>query len=142
MEAQLRTETEGTNCIDCERYKNLGEVCVLEHGKKFLWEYCKDFQQEVKLPDYNELMKSIQKDMAIERKKIRDKRKKEVVKRRKEREEKKREKLKLKRSKIAKKVWEQRRAKEQQQALLSKKKKNDQIPKSRTPNHNTKRRAD
>lgn len=110
MESQLSEQNSGTNCIDCERYKKLGEVCVIEHGKKFLWEFCKDFQAEVKLPDYNDLMKTVKHDMAIERRKIIEKKKRQVDFRRKEREKVKKEKLRLKRSKIAKKVWERRKA--------------------------------
>lgn len=102
-------QTSGTNCVDCERYRKLGEVCVLEHGKKFLWEYCKDFEAEVKLPDYDELMRSVRQDMAMERRKLKEKKKKEIALKRKAREQEKKEKLRLKRSKIAKKVWEKRR---------------------------------
>lgn len=112
MEIQLNERNSGTNCVDCERYKKLGEVCVLEHGKKFLWEYCKDFEPEVKLPEYDELMKTVKQDMATERSRIRQKKKKEIVVRRKEREKKKKEKLRLKRSRIAKKVWKERWKKE------------------------------
>ena len=67
----------GTNCLDCDRYKALGEVCVIEHGKKFLWEFCKDFQPQVQLPEYDELMRSVRKDMALERKKQREKKERE-----------------------------------------------------------------
>ncbi len=59
----------GTNCVDCERYQKLGEICVLEHGKHFLWEYCRDFEPKVVLPEYNELMRTVRKEMALERKK-------------------------------------------------------------------------
>ncbi len=109
MEIQVNEQNTGTNCVDCERYKNLGEVCVVEHGKRFLWEYCKDFQPEVRLPEYNALMKTVKQDMAMERKKIRERKKRGVAIRRKEREMKRKEKLRLKRSGIAKKVWEERR---------------------------------
>lgn len=111
MEVASQNRPSNTNCLDCERYKQLGEVCVIEHGKKFLWEYCKDFVQEVKLPDYNELMKTVRQDMALERKKVREKKKREVVAKRKERDRIRKEKLSLKRSKIAKRVWENRRKK-------------------------------
>jgi hypothetical protein len=70
---------QGTNCLDCEMYKKLGEVCVVEHGKRFLWEYCKDFRPEVKLSDYNELMRTVRKEIAIERKKNRQKKKRELA---------------------------------------------------------------
>ncbi|MHB1909960.1 MAG: hypothetical protein ACYCQJ_13975 [Nitrososphaerales archaeon] len=109
MELQVSEKDSRTNCVDCERYKKLGEVCVIEHGKKFLWEFCKDFQPEVKLPDYNELMKTVKQDMALERKKAIEKKKKQIQLRKKERAELKREKLRLKRSKIAKKIWEKRK---------------------------------
>lgn len=98
-----------TNCVDCERYSKLGEVCVLEHGKRFLWEFCKDFQSKVDLPEYDELMKTVKHDLAQERKKVREKKKKEIAQRRKEREKIKQERLKERRSRIAKKVWEKRR---------------------------------
>lgn len=111
MEIETSKQTSKTNCVDCDRYKQLGEVCVIEHGKKFLWEYCKDFQAEVKLPDYNDLMKAVKHDMAFERRKIKEKKKKEILARRKVREREKKEKLRLKRSKIAKRVWEKRRKK-------------------------------
>jgi hypothetical protein len=112
MEIQINEQNTGTNCVDCERYKKLGEVCVIEHGKKFLWEYCKDFETEVKLPEYEELMKTVKLDMAKERKKIIEKKKKEIAIRRKEREKKRKEKLSLKRSKIAKRLWRERRKKQ------------------------------
>ena len=109
MELQVSEQNSRTNCVDCERYKKLGEVCVIEHGKKFLWEFCKDFQPEVKLPDYDELMKTVKQDMALERKKAIEKKKKQIQLRKKERTQVKREKLRLKRSKIAKKIWEKRK---------------------------------
>ncbi len=110
MAIDLQSEKSSTtNCVDCERYRKLGDLCVLDHGKKFLWEYCKDFEAAVELPDYGDLMKSVKQDMALERKKIREKKKKEVAQRRKAREQAKKEKLRLKRSMIAKKVWEKRR---------------------------------
>jgi hypothetical protein len=116
MEIQMDQQNSATNCIDCERYKKLGEVCVIEHGKKFLWEYCKDFQPEVKLPQYEELMKTVKHDMAEERRKVREKKKKEIANRRKEREKKRLEKIRLKRSRIAKRIWKERRKKEKQSA--------------------------
>jgi hypothetical protein len=112
VEIQIEEQNSGTNCVDCERYKKLGEVCVIEHGKKFLWEYCKDFEHEVELPEYDELMRTVKQDMASERKRMREKKKKEIAIRKKEREQRKSEKLRLKRSKIAKKIWEERRKKE------------------------------
>lgn len=115
MEIQLNEENSGTNCKSCGRYGKLGEVCVVEHGKKFLWEFCKDFEAEIKLPDYNELMQTIKLDMAAERKKIRDRKQKEIALRRKEREERRKEKLRLKRSRIAKRIWKERRKKQNSQ---------------------------
>lgn len=116
MEIGINEQNSKTNCLDCERYKRLGEVCVLEHGKKFLWQFCKDFQTDVKLPDYEELMKTVRQDLALQRKKIREKKKKEVAQRKKEREVRKKEKLREKRSRIAKKVWEKRKKKEEKEA--------------------------
>jgi hypothetical protein len=79
----------GTNCRDCQRYKKLGDICMIEHGKKFQWEFCRDFEPVVVLPDYNELMKSVRADHALERKKEKEKKEKEKRRRQKEREEKK-----------------------------------------------------
>lgn len=56
-------------------------------------------------------MKTVRQDMALERKKVREKKKREVVAKRKERDRIRKEKLSLKRSKIAKRVWEKRRKK-------------------------------
>ncbi|MDA4129358.1 MAG: hypothetical protein OK457_01175 [Thaumarchaeota archaeon] len=84
----------GTDCRNCERYAKLGDVCVVEHGKKFLWEYCRDFDPKVVLPDYNDLMKSVRKDQALERKKLKEKKEREKRKKQKERME--REELKRK----------------------------------------------
>ncbi|MGI0090595.1 MAG: hypothetical protein ACREBS_02700 [Nitrososphaerales archaeon] len=75
----------GTNCVDCERYKTLGDVCVIEHEKKFLWEYCRDFVPKVVMPDYRELMRSVRQDQALERKKIKEKKEREKRKKLKER---------------------------------------------------------
>lgn len=94
----------GTNCVDCARYKTLGEVCVIEHGKKFLWEFCRDFQAEVKLPEYDELMRTVKKEMAIERKKVRQKKKRERTLRQKELEENRKSKKKAKRAALKEKM--------------------------------------
>ena len=127
MEINVQSEkNSGTNCLDCERYRKLGDLCVLEHGKKFLWEYCKDFELAVELPDYGELMKSVKQDMALERKKTREKKKKEVAQRRKAREQAKKEKLRLKRSLTAKKAWEKRRINLQKKQL--RKKREEDLP--------------
>src|SRR5487761_1671078 len=95
---ETRPKDWGTNCVDCSRYKTLGEVCVIEHGKKFLWEFCRDFQPEVKLPEYDELMRTVKKEMAVEREKSRQKKKRERTLRRKELEEKRKAKKKAKRA--------------------------------------------
>ena len=82
----------GTNCMDCERYKKIGEVCVLEHGKNHLWEYCRDFVQQVKLPEYDELMLSLKRDMAIQRQKERERKERDRRQKQREREARKEEK--------------------------------------------------
>ena len=84
----------GTDCRNCERYQKLGDVCVVEHEKKFLWEYCRDFVPQVVLPDYKDLMRSVRLDQALERKKLKDKKDRERRKKLKERTE--REELKRK----------------------------------------------
>lgn len=94
----------GTNCVDCARYKTLGEVCVIEHGKKFLWEFCRDFQLEVKLPEYDELMRTVKKEMAIERKKVRQKKKRERTLHQKEMEQSRKAKKKAKRAALKEKI--------------------------------------
>jgi hypothetical protein len=78
----------GTNCKDCERYQKLGDICMIEHGKKFQWEYCRDFHPLVVLPDYRELMRSVREDHALQRKKEKEKREKEKRQRIKEKAEK------------------------------------------------------
>jgi hypothetical protein len=77
----------GTDCRNCVRYQKLGDVCLVEHGKKFFWEYCRDFDPQVVLPDYNDLMKSVRMDQALERKKLKEKKEKEKKKKLKERKE-------------------------------------------------------
>jgi hypothetical protein len=79
----------GTNCKDCQRYPKLGDICLIEHGKKFQWEFCRDFDPVVVLPDYNELMRSVRADHALERKKAKEKKEKEKRRKLREREEKK-----------------------------------------------------
>lgn len=76
----------GTNCLNCERYKRVGEVCVLEHGKRFLWEYCRDFEAKVELPDYNDLMRTVRQEHALQCKKDREKKERERKLKKKERE--------------------------------------------------------
>lgn len=87
MEIQETSGESGTNCLECERYKTLGEVCVIEHGKKFLWEFCRDFQPEVKLPEYDELMRTVKKDIALQREKEKQKKKRERALKQKELEQ-------------------------------------------------------
>ena len=90
----------GTNCVDCERYKKLGDVCVIEHGKKFLWEFCRDFVPKVVLPDYNDLMRTVKQDQALERQKVKEKKERERKKKLKERTEKKELKRKERRARL------------------------------------------
>lgn len=90
----------GTDCKDCERYQKLGDVCVIEHGKKFLWEYCRDFVPQVVLPDYRELMKTVKLEQADERRKLRDRREREKRKKLKERLERKAQKKKERRARL------------------------------------------
>ena len=90
----------GTNCVDCERYKKLGDVCVIEHGKKFLWEFCRDFVPKVVLPDYNDLMRTVKQDQALERQKIKERKERERKKKLKERLEKKEIKRKERRARL------------------------------------------
>jgi hypothetical protein len=61
---------------------------MIEHGKKFQWEYCRDFVPMVVLPDYKELMRSVRADHLLERKKAKEKKEKEKKQRQKERAEK------------------------------------------------------
>lgn len=90
----------GTNCVDCERYKRLGDVCVIEHEKKFLWEFCRDFVPKVVLPDYHELMQTVKQDQALARQKAKEKKEREKKKREKEREAKREEKRKKRRARL------------------------------------------
>ncbi len=84
---KITSQDYGTNCKDCERYQKLGDICMIEHGKKFQWEYCRDFNPKVVLPDYRELMRSVREDHALERKKDKEKKEKEKRKKLKERAE-------------------------------------------------------
>src|SRR5579864_6676001 len=93
----------GTDCLNCDRYKKLGDVCLIEHGKKFTWEYCRDFDPQVVLPDYKDLMKSVRLDQALERKKLKEKKEKEKRKKLKEREEREELKRKKRRARLRKK---------------------------------------
>ena len=61
---------------------------MIEHGKKFQWEYCRDFNPKVVLPDYRELMRSVRTDQALERKKEKEKKEREKRRKLKERAEK------------------------------------------------------
>jgi hypothetical protein len=92
----------GTNCKDCQRYQKLGDICMIEHGKKFQWEYCGDFEPVVVLPDYKELMRSVRADHVLERKRLKEKKEKEKRKKQREREEKKELKRKKRRATLRK----------------------------------------
>jgi hypothetical protein len=92
----------GTNCRDCQRYQKLGDICMIEHGKKFQWEFCRDFEAMVVLPDYKELMRSVRADHALERKKLKEKKDKDKRRRQKEIEEKKELKRKKRRAMLRK----------------------------------------
>ncbi|MFI5419870.1 MAG: hypothetical protein ACHQ1H_02770 [Nitrososphaerales archaeon] len=92
----------GTDCKNCERYQKLGDVCLVEHGKKFSWEYCRDFDPRVVLPDYKDLMKSVRMDQALERRKLKDKKDKEKRKKLKEKKERDELKKKNRRAKLRK----------------------------------------
>jgi len=84
---KITAQDYGTNCKDCERYQKLGDICMIEHGKKFQWEYCRDFNPIVVLPDYRDLMRSVREDHALERKKDKEKREKEKRRKLKEKAE-------------------------------------------------------
>lgn len=102
----------GTNCLDCERYKRVGEVCVLEHGKRHLSDYCRDFEQIVHLPDYNELMKSVKQDMAAQRQKEKERKERERKQKQKERAAKKEERRRLRISRARKRYLALQKKKE------------------------------
>jgi ATPase subunit of ABC transporter with duplicated ATPase domains len=104
----------GTNCKDCERYQKLGDVCVVEHGKKFLWEYCRDFTPLVRLPDYKDLMRTVKQEQAQERQKVREKKERERKKKLKERMVKKEQRKKERRARL-------RRVRERKKKLEEKK---------------------
>jgi len=86
--AKVVVQDYGTSCADCERYRKLGDICMIEHGKKFQWEYCRDFVPQVVLPDYKDLMRSVREDHALERKKEKERKEKEKRKKLKEKAEK------------------------------------------------------
>jgi hypothetical protein len=110
------TKDYGTNCRDCERYKRVGEVCVLEHGKRHLSDYCRDFEQIVHLPDYNELMKSVKQDMAAQRQKEREKKERERKQKQKERDAKKEERRRKRISRARKRYLAIQKKKERERA--------------------------
>jgi ATPase subunit of ABC transporter with duplicated ATPase domains len=112
----------GTNCVDCERYKRLGDVCVIEHEKKFLWEYCRDFIPKVELPDYKELMQTVKDEQALTKQKAREKKEREKKKRMKERLAKKEEKRKKRRARLRRIREKKKRLELKQQERLAKKK--------------------
>jgi len=92
----------GTNCKDCQRYQKLGDICMIEHGKKFQWEFCRDFEATVVLPDYKELMRSVRADHALQRKKLKERKEKEKRRKQREIEEKKELKRKKRRAMLRK----------------------------------------
>lgn len=112
----------GTNCVDCERYKKLGDVCVIEHGKKFLWEFCRDFVPKVVLPDYNDLMRTVKQDQALERQKVKERKERERKKKLKERMEKKELKRKERRARLRRIREKKKRLELKRQERLAKKK--------------------
>lgn len=112
----------GTNCVDCDRYRKLGDVCVIEHGKKFLWEYCRDFVPQVVLPEYKDLMRTVKQEQAAERQKVRDKKERERKKKQKERLEKKEQKRKDRRNRLRRIREKKKRVEMKRQERLVKKK--------------------
>lgn len=106
----------GTNCVDCERYKRVGEVCVLEHGKRRLSDYCRDFEQIVQLPDYKELMKSVKQDMAAQRQKEKEKKERERKQKQKELAAKKEERRRMRISRARKRYLALQKKKEKVRA--------------------------
>ncbi|HZW57735.1 MAG TPA: hypothetical protein VFF30_15710 [Nitrososphaerales archaeon] len=133
----------GTNCLNCERYKRVGEVCVLEHGKRFLWEYCRDFEPKVELPDYNELMRSVRQEHALQRKKERERKEREKKLKIKEREarkeQKRRERIARARRKYFARLKKEERRKKQKEDVSEEGKKT--VP-SKPTKIRTKRTAD
>lgn len=109
----------GTDCRDCERYQKLGDVCVVEHDKKFLWEYCRDFVPKVDLPDYRQLMKTVRNEQSEERRKLREKKEREKRKRHKERLELKALRKKERRARL-RRLREKRKLKEKKAQMKSK----------------------
>ena len=112
----------GTNCKDCDRYQKLGDVCAFEHGKKFLWEFCKDFDPIVKLPDYKDLMRSVKQEQAQERQKVREKKERERKKKLKERLEKKELKKKERRARLRRIRERKKKVEEKKLEKIAKKK--------------------
>jgi hypothetical protein len=111
----------GTDCRQCERYKTLGDVCVVEHGKKFLWEFCKDFEPEVVLPEYKELMQSVRSEMAAEKRKEKEKKQRERRKKQKEKEAAKEERKRRRRARLQKKRRLEKKKAERRKELSKKK---------------------
>jgi ATPase subunit of ABC transporter with duplicated ATPase domains len=116
------THDYGTNCVDCDRYTKLGDVCVLEHGKKFLWEFCRDFVPKVELPDYNDLMRTVKQEQAVERQKAKEKKEREKKKKLKERLAKKEQKRKDRRNRLRRIRERKKREEQKRKERLSKKK--------------------
>jgi ATPase subunit of ABC transporter with duplicated ATPase domains len=119
----------GTNCLDCERYKRLGDVCVIEHEKKFLWDYCRDFVPQVVLPDYKELMQTVKNDQALAKQKAKEKKEREKRRRLKERLARKEEQRKKRRARLRK----MRERKKQREAKHQEKKAKKKSESSKQP---------
>jgi hypothetical protein len=122
------THDYGTNCVDCERYATLGDVCVLEHGKKFLWEFCRDFEPKVELPDYNDLMRTVKQEQALERQKAKEKKEREKKKKLKERLEKKEQERRERRNRLRRIRERKKREEQKRQERLAKKKSKKPLP--------------
>ncbi|MDG6904862.1 MAG: hypothetical protein JRN20_03655 [Nitrososphaerota archaeon] len=116
----------GTNCLDCERYKRLGDVCVVEHEKKFLWEYCRDFAPQIALPDYKELMQTVKNEQALARQKVKEKKERERKKRLRERLAKKEEKRKKRRARL-RRIRERKKLRESKSLQETSTKKNQDL---------------
>lgn len=125
---RILTQDYGTSCSDCERYQKLGDICMIEHGKKFQWEYCRDFVPEVVLPDYKELMRSVREDHALERQKEKEKKEKERRKRLKESAEREEERKKRRRAMLRKRRERLKQKLQKAQLSAERKTKKDSKP--------------
>lgn len=133
----VTTHDYGTDCKDCERYRKLGDVCVIEHGKKFLWEFCRDFVPLVKLPDYNELMRTVRQEQALERQKTREKKQRERKKKLKETLEQKEQKKKERRARL-RRIRLRKKKKLEEKTLEAAKKRKKELTAEPEANENSK----